>query len=168
MGYSRIILMFMAFVSEVFVLENGLARTPPMGWMSWGYYMCNVNCDQTPEKCLKLQVKDAYIEFGEYLNSRRPVVYSCSWPYYIQYIHNKTPDFNVISQHCNMWRNYHDVKSSWESVKDIMRHFESEYGTLHKYHGPGHWNDPDMVRYYQLKFSRTMLRPRPYTSQLLP
>lgn len=49
------ILLFIAAMCLDFVqlLNNGLALTPPMGWMSWGYYMCGVECETVPEKCLK-------------------------------------------------------------------------------------------------------------------
>ena len=28
-------------------LENGLARTPPMGWLSWERFRCNTDCKVT-------------------------------------------------------------------------------------------------------------------------
>lgn len=34
-------------------LENGLARTPPMGWMTWERFRCNVDCDNFPENCIR-------------------------------------------------------------------------------------------------------------------
>ena len=27
----------------VWTLDNGLGRTPPMGWNSWNHYGCNIN-----------------------------------------------------------------------------------------------------------------------------
>ncbi|KAL5011871.1 hypothetical protein ScPMuIL_010422 [Solemya velum] len=38
--------------SGVCSLDNGLARTPPMGWMAWERFRCNVNCTEDPENCL--------------------------------------------------------------------------------------------------------------------
>ena len=29
-------------------LDNGLAETPPMGWLSWERYMCNTDCTNSP------------------------------------------------------------------------------------------------------------------------
>ena len=29
-----------------------LARTPPMGWMSWQVFRCEVDCDMYPERCI--------------------------------------------------------------------------------------------------------------------
>nr|XP_026491926.1 alpha-N-acetylgalactosaminidase-like [Vanessa tameamea] len=238
-------------------LDNGLARKPPMGWMSWGYYMCGVNCKNDKQKCLDekliLSVADrfyedgyqeagyeyiiiddcwsqkerdrlgrlvpdkerfphgmkyiadyihkrglkfgmytniadvtcmgypgsrehfrtdakmfaewevdylkvdgcfvtedylntAYIKLGMHLNATgRPMVYSCSWPYYIEFIHNKKPDYRSVAKNCNMWRNYHDVVTSWHAIKSIITHYQVIYEELYEYHVPGQWNDPDML-----------------------
>ena len=34
-------------------LENGLARTPPMGWLSWERFRCNTDCKHDPENCIR-------------------------------------------------------------------------------------------------------------------
>ncbi|KAJ7384508.1 hypothetical protein OS493_021137 [Desmophyllum pertusum] len=33
-------------------LNNGLVRTPPMGWMDWERYRCNTDCTHDPENCI--------------------------------------------------------------------------------------------------------------------
>jgi len=33
-------------------LDNGLALTPPMGWMSWERFRCNTDCENDPEFCI--------------------------------------------------------------------------------------------------------------------
>lgn len=33
-------------------LENGLARTPPMGWLAWERFQCNTDCVRDPENCI--------------------------------------------------------------------------------------------------------------------
>ncbi|XP_076446682.1 alpha-N-acetylgalactosaminidase-like [Babylonia areolata] len=33
-------------------LDNGLARTPPMGWLSWERYRCNTDCTNQPDECI--------------------------------------------------------------------------------------------------------------------
>ena len=33
-------------------LDNGLALTPPMGWMSWQRFKCSVDCGQHPNGCI--------------------------------------------------------------------------------------------------------------------
>ncbi|CAH2098149.1 unnamed protein product [Euphydryas editha] len=248
---------FLLYFPIVENLDNGLARKPPMGWMSWGYYMCGVDCKNNTEKCLDekliLSVADkfyedgyqeagfeyiiiddcwsqkkrdalgrlvpdkdrfprgmkfiadyihkrglkfgmytniadvtcmgypgsrghfqtdakmfaewgvdylkvdgcfvteeylntAYIKLGMHLNATgRPMVYSCSWPYYIEFIHHKKPDYKSVAKYCNMWRNYHDVVTSWHAIKSIIIHYQMSYDEIHEYHGPGQWNDPDML-----------------------
>lgn len=34
-------------------LDNGLALRPTMGWLHWARFMCNVDCDQDPENCVR-------------------------------------------------------------------------------------------------------------------
>uniref|UniRef100_A0A914WD53 Alpha-galactosidase n=1 Tax=Plectus sambesii TaxID=2011161 RepID=A0A914WD53_9BILA len=54
-------------------LENGLARTPPMGWMSWTIFWCQIDCIKYPGKCINERmykdmadrlVEDGYKDFG--------------------------------------------------------------------------------------------------------
>ena len=33
-------------------LDNGLALTPPMGWLSWERFRCNTDCHHDPEFCI--------------------------------------------------------------------------------------------------------------------
>jgi alpha-N-acetylgalactosaminidase len=43
------------------------------------------------------------------------------------------------------WRNYGDIDDSWDSVKDITEWFSQKQDNLSVAHGPGNWNDPDML-----------------------
>ncbi|KAH9581776.1 hypothetical protein MS3_00000638 [Schistosoma haematobium] len=36
----------------VMCLDNGLARTPPMGWNTWQVFGCQLNCQRYPNNCL--------------------------------------------------------------------------------------------------------------------
>ncbi|XP_068693628.1 alpha-N-acetylgalactosaminidase-like isoform X1 [Montipora foliosa] len=36
----------------VFGLDNGLALTPPMGWMDWERFRCNIDCKKDPDNCI--------------------------------------------------------------------------------------------------------------------
>ena len=59
-------------------LENGLARTPPMGWLAWERFRCNTDCANDPHNCISerlfrqmadLVVSDGYQEVGySYIN----------------------------------------------------------------------------------------------------
>ncbi len=37
-------------------LDNGLVRTPPMGWLSWERYACNIDCVNYPNDCINEQL----------------------------------------------------------------------------------------------------------------
>ena len=36
----------------VAALDNGVAKTPPQGWMTWQRYRCNTNCTADPKNCI--------------------------------------------------------------------------------------------------------------------
>ena len=70
-------LFFIALIAVVFANEedtkNGAARTPPMGWMSWERFRCNLNCAAFPKDCINAElfktmatrlVEDGYLEAG--------------------------------------------------------------------------------------------------------
>merc|ERR1719305_200350 len=52
---------------------NGLAKVPPMGWMSWEVFRCQVNCTSHPDSCINENlyqamtdhlVQDGYLAAG--------------------------------------------------------------------------------------------------------
>lgn len=54
-------------------LDNGMALTPPMGWMSWQRFKCAVDCKKHPNHCIsenlikrtvKTMVSEGYVEAG--------------------------------------------------------------------------------------------------------
>ncbi|XP_033106862.1 alpha-N-acetylgalactosaminidase-like [Anneissia japonica] len=59
-------------------LDNGLALTPPMGWLSWGKFRCKTDCRKDPRNCLSEKlfqemadtlISDGYKAAGyEYIN----------------------------------------------------------------------------------------------------
>jgi len=51
-------LLFVFSVADVYALDNGLAKTPPMGWNSWNKFGCNVS-----EKLIK-EMADAMVTSG--------------------------------------------------------------------------------------------------------
>ncbi len=52
----------------VIALDNGLARTPPMGWLSWERFGCNIDCDTYPDSCINerlyKEMADRIVEDG--------------------------------------------------------------------------------------------------------
>ena len=66
------------FFSGIQTLDNGLVRKPPMGWMSWARYACQIDCNKYPDECISEKlfqeiadhlVSDGYQDVGyEYVN----------------------------------------------------------------------------------------------------
>ena len=46
------LLIILLWGNGVLSLDNGLARTPPMGWMSWERFRCNTDCAADPDNCI--------------------------------------------------------------------------------------------------------------------
>ena len=65
-------------LSSVHSLDNGVARTPPMGFLSWEKFRCNINCAGDPQNCISEKlykdmadrlVSDGYKDVGyEFVN----------------------------------------------------------------------------------------------------
>ncbi len=57
---------FLVAAGEMRALDNGLARTPPMGWNSWNKFACNVSEDlikQAADSIVSSGMKDAGYEY---------------------------------------------------------------------------------------------------------
>jgi len=247
---------FAAILHDSAPLDNGLGRTPPMGWMSWERYRCVIDCKTWPNSCINedlyinagqalvdLGFKDAgyqyvsiddcwadknrdpstkqlvgnperfphgmayigeklhdlglkygiYGDIGTYtcggypgseghlaldaftyanwgvdmlkldgcyesidimnitypsmstfLNfTDRPMLYLCSWPAYV--VDQRLPEYKLIAEYCNAWRNYGDIQDSWGSVKDIIGWYSDHWKEIRPFHGPGHFSDADMI-----------------------
>ncbi|XP_045204133.2 alpha-N-acetylgalactosaminidase-like [Mercenaria mercenaria] len=233
-------------------LDNGLALTPPMGWMQWERFWCNTNCTKDPHNCISeklfkeiadVMASDGYLAAGyryvaiddcwmapergpdgrlrpdpdrfpngmkalaDYVHSKglklgiyadmgnqtcqkfpgskfdlkldaqtfadwevdmlkldcchsgshsdlqegfqnmtvylnqtgRPILYACCWPVCA----GPKKDYKSFAQHCNMWRNYRDVRDSWENVYGTIDFYGNNTGHFQEIAGPGAWNDPD-------------------------
>lgn len=40
------------FSPNIHALDNGVALTPPMGWISWARFVCNIDCKEDPKNCI--------------------------------------------------------------------------------------------------------------------
>ncbi|KAG7220766.1 hypothetical protein INR49_032009 [Caranx melampygus] len=74
----------------------------------------------------------------------RLIGYSCSWPVYLDCLPPKV-NYTLMGEICNLWRNYYDIKDSWDSVLEIIDWFSENQDALIHVAGPGKWNDPDML-----------------------
>lgn len=244
-------------------LDDGLARKPPMGWMSWTRFACNTDCNAYPDECIneklykdmaKVMAEEGYLQagyefvsiddcwsemtrdpktkklvaeskrfpsgmksLGDYVHSLglkfglysdmgtatcqgypghlkedgsdyfdidaktfadwgvdylkvdgcnantsvfdtgypklsiamnktgRPMVLSCEWPFYQGVYDHIKPDYPSIAKYCHQYRNYYDVADSWTSILSIIDFYAKNHELFVKYHGPGNWNDPDML-----------------------
>ncbi|RLV98469.1 hypothetical protein DV515_00010811 [Chloebia gouldiae] len=45
-----------AAVAAALALDNGLARTPPMGWLHWERFLCGTDCAAEPRRCVSEQL----------------------------------------------------------------------------------------------------------------
>jgi hypothetical protein len=87
-----------------------------------------------------------FSRMGAALNATgRNITYSCSWPAYLGDDEAVKPFAEMIAMGCNLWRNWHDIQCSSESLFSIIDHF-GDYGlALAPWAGPGHWHDPDQL-----------------------
>ncbi|XP_030067331.1 alpha-N-acetylgalactosaminidase [Microcaecilia unicolor] len=78
-------MMFLHSINVLFILigscnplDNGMMRTPPMGWLAWERFRCNTDCKNDPENCISEHLfktmadrlaSDGWRELGyEYIN----------------------------------------------------------------------------------------------------
>ena len=48
-----------AFATSIYGLQNGLAITPPMGFLSWERFACEVDCVRHPDRCVSADLYKA-------------------------------------------------------------------------------------------------------------
>uniref|UniRef100_A0AC11E5D6 Alpha-N-acetylgalactosaminidase n=1 Tax=Ovis aries TaxID=9940 RepID=A0AC11E5D6_SHEEP len=56
--------LLLALVAQVLVLENGLLRKPPMGWLAWERFRCNIDCNEDPKSCIS---EELFMEMADRL-----------------------------------------------------------------------------------------------------
>ncbi|KAF5271102.1 hypothetical protein FQA39_LY08240 [Lamprigera yunnana] len=73
MKFCWLVVTCITFLQSAECLNNGLALTPPMGWMSWQRFMCLTDCNLYPDDCISdklfrqiadLMVSEGYLEAG--------------------------------------------------------------------------------------------------------
>jgi len=50
-------LLLLVALAAVNALQNGLVRTPPMGWLHWERFRCNVDCEHDPDNCIRCDLR---------------------------------------------------------------------------------------------------------------
>ncbi|XP_037100645.1 alpha-N-acetylgalactosaminidase [Syngnathus acus] len=51
MHWTALVLASRLLVATV-ALDNGLMRTPPMGWLAWERFRCDLDCENDPKNCI--------------------------------------------------------------------------------------------------------------------
>eukprot|EP01089_Gocevia_fonbrunei_P002961 TRINITY_DN1281_c0_g1_i6.p1 TRINITY_DN1281_c0_g1~~TRINITY_DN1281_c0_g1_i6.p1 ORF type:complete len:285 (-),score=57.66 TRINITY_DN1281_c0_g1_i6:15-869(-) len=114
-------------------------KTDADTFASWGVDMLKLDGCNSPTSAMKV----GYPEMRQYLNETgRPIVYSCSWPAYLEF---STVPWASVQENCNLWRLYHDIQDSWESVSSIIQFWIKNQDILAPLSVPGAWNDPDQL-----------------------
>jgi alpha-galactosidase len=60
-------LLCLSIVNHGVSLDNGLALTPPMGWMSWTRFACETDCDRFPNECIS---EELYREMADLMKDQ--------------------------------------------------------------------------------------------------
>ncbi|XP_028671755.1 alpha-galactosidase A [Erpetoichthys calabaricus] len=67
-AFTFLILICCATICPVFLLENGMALTPIMGWLHWERFTCNTDCYNDPDNCVSeklfMQIADIMVTDG--------------------------------------------------------------------------------------------------------
>eukprot|EP00484_Ammonia_sp_Unknown_P017441 CAMPEP_0197035564 /NCGR_PEP_ID=MMETSP1384-20130603/13327_1 /TAXON_ID=29189 /ORGANISM="Ammonia sp." /LENGTH=421 /DNA_ID=CAMNT_0042465643 /DNA_START=10 /DNA_END=1275 /DNA_ORIENTATION=+ len=53
---ALLVAVLVSVLCSVKALDNGLARTPPMGWLSWERFRCELDCTDYPDDCINEQL----------------------------------------------------------------------------------------------------------------
>ncbi|OTF71092.1 hypothetical protein BLA29_006040, partial [Euroglyphus maynei] len=111
----------------------------------WQVDMIKLDACFTPTTPTKLD--NGYLKFRQIVEkTKRPIVLSCSWPYY-QLFASKVhiiPKWDLISMNCNLFRVYHDINSNWKVIQKIIDFMGDNQQIFRRITGPGSWPDPDM------------------------
>ncbi|CAH0713184.1 unnamed protein product, partial [Brenthis ino] len=68
-----ILLFFAALLVSTEALNNGLALTPPMGWLTWQRFRCITDCQKYPDECISenlikrtadIMLREGYLDAG--------------------------------------------------------------------------------------------------------
>ena len=111
----------------------------------WKIDMIKLDACFTPKLT---QLDNGYLKFRQMVEkTKRPIVISCSWPYYQLFapkIHI-VPKWDLISLNCNLFRVFHDINSNWKMIQKVIDFMGDNQQIFGRITGPGSWPDPDMV-----------------------
>ena len=84
MASTSVLFVFLLILQCTIGLENGLGRTPPMGWLAWERFRCNTDCFNDPHNCIserlftqvcsEIYVQIEFINFKKYKLLQNPAL----------------------------------------------------------------------------------------------
>lgn len=110
---------------------------------------CNLNVSRAADLCPSMETA--------LNNTKRPMLFSCSWPAY-ENDENLPTNWELVVEKCNLWRSFGDIEDSWKSVLDTIDWFVKKQDIIVRYHGPGHWFDADQLVIGDFGLSETQER----------
>jgi alpha-N-acetylgalactosaminidase len=140
-----------------FGLENGLARTPPMGWLAWERFRCNTDCENDPHNCISerlfrqmadLVVSEGYQDVGfSYINvddcwlshtrdrdgrlQADPHRFPSGMKALADYVHSKGLKFGIYEDYGNFTcAGYPGILGHLEVDADTFAHWDVDYVKL--------------------------------------
>ena len=60
--FLNLIVLFLFCISTSYGLDNGVGRTPPMGWMAWERFRDVVDCTSFPDRCVSEKLIKEHID----------------------------------------------------------------------------------------------------------
>ncbi|KAL2077500.1 hypothetical protein ACEWY4_027004 [Coilia grayii] len=86
MMISLLLLFVCVSVCPVQTLDNGLAMTPTMGWLHWERFLCNTDCENDPNNCIReelyMQMADVMVKEGWLEAGYEYVCIDDCWPHH--------------------------------------------------------------------------------------
>ncbi|ELT96522.1 hypothetical protein CAPTEDRAFT_183492 [Capitella teleta] len=82
--WNSLLIIAYSWLPIIHALDNGLALTPPMGWLSWERFECNTNCREDPDNCigerLVMQMADRMAQDGFLAAGYEYIALDDCWP----------------------------------------------------------------------------------------
>lgn len=68
MQVAVLLLLVAALCSATLALDNGEMRVPPMGWLAWERFRCDLDCEHDPKNCIRqVHVRGIHSFIGAFL-----------------------------------------------------------------------------------------------------
>ena len=115
--------------NNIQALDNGLARTPPMGWMTWQRFRCNTDCKNDPENCISehlvREMADKLVEDGYLASGYEYIIVDDCW-----LSHTRDPVTNKLQPDPKRFPSGIRKLADYVHSKGLKFGIYEDYGTL--------------------------------------